>query len=48
VESGQTLAEVHARDEASADRAVSAVAAAYELGDDPPREHPIVYDVLES
>jgi pyrimidine-nucleoside phosphorylase len=48
VEPGQTLAEVHARDEASADRAVSAVAAAYELGDDPPREHPIVYDVLES
>jgi pyrimidine-nucleoside phosphorylase len=48
VESGQTLAEVHARDDASAERAAAAVLAAYDLGDEPPREHPIVLGVLES
>jgi pyrimidine-nucleoside phosphorylase len=46
VEAGETLAEVHARDDASADRAAAAVLAAYELGDEPPREHPIVLSVL--
>jgi pyrimidine-nucleoside phosphorylase len=46
VEAGQTLAEVHARDEASADRAVTAVLEAYEIGDESPREHPIVLDVV--
>jgi thymidine phosphorylase len=46
VEAGEPLADVHARDEASAGRAVDAVLAAYRLGDEPPREHPIVLDVL--
>jgi pyrimidine-nucleoside phosphorylase len=46
VEHGQALAEVHARDEASAERAAAAVLDAYELGNEPPREHPIVLDVV--
>ena len=40
------LAEVHARDEASGEEAAAAVLAAYELGDEPPREHPILLDVV--
>ena len=48
VAAGDTLAEVHAADEESAARAVEAVLAAYELGDQPPREHPILLDVLAS
>jgi pyrimidine-nucleoside phosphorylase len=40
------LAEVHARDDASADRAAAAVLAAYELGDEAPPEHGIVLDVV--
>ena len=43
---GDVLAEVHARDEASGAEAVAAVLAAYELGDEPPREHPILLDVV--
>jgi thymidine phosphorylase len=46
VEAGGVLAEVHARDEASADEAAAAVLAAYELGGAPPREHSIVLDVV--
>ena len=46
LEAGETLAEVHAQDEESADRAAAAVLAAYELGDEPPREHSIVLSVL--
>jgi pyrimidine-nucleoside phosphorylase len=46
VEAGDVLAEVHARDEASGAGAVAAVLAAYELGDEPPREHPILLDVV--
>jgi len=46
VADGDVLAEVHARDEASGDEAVAAVLAAYELGDEPPREHPILLDVV--
>jgi pyrimidine-nucleoside phosphorylase len=46
VEAGQPVAEVHARDEPSAERAVADVLAAYELGNQPPQEHPIVLDVL--
>jgi pyrimidine-nucleoside phosphorylase len=46
VEAGETLAEVHARDDESAARAAEAVLAAYELGDEPPRRPPIVFDVL--
>ena len=46
VAAGDVLAEVHARDEASGQEAVAAVLAAYELGDAPPREHPILLDVV--
>ena len=42
----ELAAEVHARDEASGEEAVAAVLAAYELGDEPPREHPILLDVV--
>ena len=47
VAAGDVLAEVHARDEASAERAVGAVGAAYEIGDETPREHDILLDVVE-
>jgi pyrimidine-nucleoside phosphorylase len=43
---GEVLAEVHARTEADAARAVEAVARAYELGDDEPRRNGIVLDVV--
>jgi pyrimidine-nucleoside phosphorylase len=43
---GDVLAEVHARDEASADEAASDVLAAYALTDEPPSERPIILDVL--
>jgi pyrimidine-nucleoside phosphorylase len=46
VEAGDLLAEVHARDESSGAEAVEAVLAAYELGDEPPREHDILLDVV--
>jgi pyrimidine-nucleoside phosphorylase len=46
VEAGQVLADVHARDEASAERAVASVLAAYELGDEPPPVHGIVLDIV--
>ena len=46
VAQGALLADVHARDEASGAEAVEAVLAAYELGDDPPAEHPILLDVV--
>ena len=40
------LAEVHARDEAAASVGAAEVLAAYELGDEPPRERPILLDVV--
>jgi pyrimidine-nucleoside phosphorylase len=43
---GDDLAEVHARDDASAERAVGAVLAAYEIGDEAPAEHGILLDVV--
>jgi pyrimidine-nucleoside phosphorylase len=46
VEAGQVLADVHARDEESAARAVDVVAAAYEIGDEPPPPHGILLDVI--
>jgi pyrimidine-nucleoside phosphorylase len=46
VAAGDVLAEVHARDEATGSEGVAAVLAAYELGDEPPREHPILLDVV--
>src|SRR3970282_2540742 len=39
VHAGHLLADVYARDDASAARAVDAVLAAYELGDEPPRAY---------
>ena len=46
VAAGDVLAEVHARDEERGAEAVQAVLAAYELGDESPREHPILLDVV--
>jgi pyrimidine-nucleoside phosphorylase len=46
VAAGDVLAEVHARDEASGEEGVRAVLAAYELGNQAPREHPILLDVV--
>jgi pyrimidine-nucleoside phosphorylase len=46
VERGEPLAEIHARDEASATEAGRAVLAAYELGDEPPERRPIVLDTI--
>ncbi len=46
VAEGQLLAEVHARDEASAAHAADAVLAAYEVGPGPARRQRIVLDVI--
>jgi pyrimidine-nucleoside phosphorylase len=46
VREGEPLAEIHARTDAAADRAVEDVKAAYRLGSDPPEERPIVLDVV--
>jgi thymidine phosphorylase len=46
VEQGEPLAEIHARDDASAVEAAEAVLAAYELADEPPEARPIVLDTL--
>jgi thymidine phosphorylase len=46
VEAGVPLAEVHARSNDGADRAVEDVLAAYALGPDRPPERPIVLDVI--
>jgi pyrimidine-nucleoside phosphorylase len=48
VAAGDVLAEIHAADDDSAARAAGAVLAAYELGDEPPREHAILLDVISS
>jgi pyrimidine-nucleoside phosphorylase len=47
VAAGEVLAEIHARDGESAERGVEAVLAAYELGDEPPRAHGILLDVID-
>jgi pyrimidine-nucleoside phosphorylase len=47
VEAGQPLAEVHARDDAGAERAADAVRAAFELGEEPPPARPLLLDVVE-
>jgi pyrimidine-nucleoside phosphorylase len=48
VQAGDVLAEIHARDDASADRAVAAVLAAYEIGDaGASRPRGILLDVVE-
>jgi pyrimidine-nucleoside phosphorylase len=46
VSAGEVLAEVHAQDETSAQRAVSEVLAAYELGDAAPPDRPIVLETI--
>ena len=46
VDEGEPLAEIHARDEASADSVAEAIRGAYEIGDDPPHARPIVLDTL--
>jgi pyrimidine-nucleoside phosphorylase len=46
VAAGDVLAEVHARDETSADAAVVDVRAAYEIGTDRPRPQPVVLDTI--
>ena len=46
VATGDKLAEVHARSDDTADRAVAEVMAAYELGAEPPPHRPIVLDVI--
>ena len=43
---GDDLAEIHARDDASAERAAAAVLAAYEVGDEPPAESGILLEVV--
>ena len=47
VRQGHLLADVHARDEASAALGVEAMLAAYELGDTAPHAHAILLDVIE-
>jgi thymidine phosphorylase len=44
---GDDLAEVHARDDAAAERAAAAVLAAYELGDEAPPDRGILLDVVD-
>jgi pyrimidine-nucleoside phosphorylase len=46
VATGQVLAEVHARDDASAVEAADAVLAAYEVADEPPSERPVLLEVV--
>ena len=46
VAEGEKLAEIHARDERSANKAADAVLAAYEFADEPPPARPIVLDTL--
>jgi thymidine phosphorylase len=43
---GDTLAEVHARDRAAAEQAVTEVLGAYALGDDAPTRRPIVLETI--
>ncbi len=47
VAAGDVLAEIHARDDSSVAAGVSAVLDAYELGDEPPRAHGILLDVID-
>jgi len=46
VEEGAVLAEVHARDDASAEAAAEEVLGAYDIGDSAPADQPLVLDVL--
>jgi pyrimidine-nucleoside phosphorylase len=46
VEAGDRLADIHAQDQDTADSAAAEIAAAYELGAEPPEDRPVVLDVL--
>jgi pyrimidine-nucleoside phosphorylase len=46
VASGDTVAEIHARDEAGAEAAIEEVLAAYELGDEVPPEHGVILELI--
>ena len=46
VDTGDILAEVHARDEAAADAGVAVVAAAYQLGDTQPENSGVIFETL--
>ncbi|HEY4346027.1 MAG TPA: thymidine phosphorylase [Gaiellaceae bacterium] len=46
VEQGDALAEVHARDDATADEAIGRIAAAYEIGDNPPLERSVLLEIV--
>jgi pyrimidine-nucleoside phosphorylase len=46
IASGDTLAEIHARDEPSAGTAAEEVLAAYQVADEPPRERNVILDVI--
>jgi len=46
VAAGEVLAEVHARSDDDAERGAAEVLAAYDVGDDPPREQPLLLDVV--
>jgi pyrimidine-nucleoside phosphorylase len=46
VDEGEPLAEIHARNEQTADEAAATIEAAYELGDEPPRARGIVLDTI--
>ena len=48
VDAGQPLAEIHARDDSSAEGAVAEVLAAYDLGEDAGVDQPIVIETLTS
>jgi pyrimidine-nucleoside phosphorylase len=46
VDAGEALAEIHARDDASAERGIAAVADAYAIGDEPPQPEGVILDVI--
>ena len=46
VASGDTMAEIHARDDAAAEVAIEEVLAAYELGDEAPAERSVILEVI--
>ena len=46
IDAGEALAEVHARDDGSAERGVAAIADAYAIGDEPPQPEGVILDVI--
>jgi len=46
IAAGDVLAEIHARDRSGAEAAAAEVLAAYEVGDEPPRHHEILLEVV--